>query len=79
MASHRWTPVAADFDGCEIQICYRNERDEEHVHLADPMDWYYNQDDPHALCWGACSGDWPACKAGCPVFAVLKDLMEHKL
>lgn len=76
MASHRWTPVAADFDGCEIQICYRNERDEEYVHLADPMDWYYN---PHALCWGACSGDWPGCKAGCPVFAALKDLMEHKL
>ena len=68
-------PADADFDGCEIQISYCDERGDEYVHLAEPMDWYNDQDNPHSVCWGECHGDWPGCKTGCPVFAALMDLM----
>ena len=78
MERHIWMPADADFDGCEIQISYQNERGDEYVHLAEPMDWYFNQDNPHSLCWGGCSGDWPGCRAGCPLFAVLTDLMKSE-
>ena len=66
MANHIWTPVDADVDGCgELLICYRNERGDEHVHSAE---CWGNEDNPHSLCWNGCSGDWPGCKADCPLF-----------
>ena len=68
MSDQNWRPINAEDDGCAVLITYRNEAGEEHVHVADS--WCVDLDSSilHTLCWRQCSGDWPGCKANCPLF-----------
>ena len=49
-------------------ITYRNELGDE---LTYSVDEFLSHEDLHASCWSGCSGDWPGCRMGCPLFTDL--------
>ena len=61
MAAHTWVPVDADTDSWELQIRYVNELGEEFIHAVVAARG------EREMCWSQCCGDWPGCKATCPV------------
>ncbi len=64
MPDHIWKPVEAEVSGA-IQVVYRNELGEEHIHVTDYGELYTESRSPHVLCWSGCSGDWPGCRKDC--------------
>ena len=68
MSDQNWRPINAEDDGCAVLITYSNEAGEEHVHVADSWGVDLDSSILHTLCWRQCSGDWPGCKANCPLF-----------
>lgn len=68
MAETFWKPVKAEDDGFAIQITYKNEHGEEHIHVAESWGIDIDSSIMHTLCWNRCSGDWPGCRNKCPLF-----------
>ena len=71
MAEHTWYPAEVERD-CygDYQCAYRNELGEEFVYIISE---FSGNGGPHGTCWHSCSGDWPGCKADCPLWNIVEN------